>query len=60
MAKGVRRAAMIAEEHRRAARGHYLGFAEATGFLGAVIDLRNRLLSEDEVRGTLEGRRMRD
>jgi hypothetical protein len=51
---------MIAEEHRRAARGHYLGFAEATGFLGAVIDLRNRLLSEDEVRGTLEGRRMRD
>jgi len=60
MAKGARHAAMIAEEQRHATRWHYLSFADGTGFLGAVIDLRNRLLSEDEVRGTLEGRRMRD
>jgi hypothetical protein len=99
MAKGARRAAIIAEEHRRAARWHYLSFADDTGFLGGVIvrsygfltaiqratdlginpggevmstpiprkdlwrvpaDLRNRLLSEDEVQDRLEGRRMCD
>ncbi len=99
MAKGARRAAIIAEEHRHAARWHYLSFADHTGFLGSVVvrshgfltaiqratdlginpggevvctpiprkdlwrvptDLRNRLLSEDEVQGRLEGRRMCD
>jgi hypothetical protein len=99
MAKGTRRAAIIAEEHRHAARWHYLSFADDTGFRGGVIvraygfltavqratdlginpggevmctpiprkdlwrvlpDLRNRLLSEDEVRNRLEGRRMCD
>jgi hypothetical protein len=99
MAKGARRAAIIAEEHRHAARWHYLSFADDTGFLGGVIvrsygfltaiqratelginpggevmstpiprkdlwrvpgDLRNRLLSEDEVQDRLEGRRMSD
>jgi len=97
MAKGARRAAIIAEEHRHAALWHYLSFADDTGFLGGVIvrsygfltaiqratdlginpggevmstpiprkdlwrvptDLRNRLLSEDEVQDRLEGRRM--
>ena len=95
MARGARRAAIIAEEHRYAARWHYLSFADDTGFLGAVIvrshgfltavqratdlginpggevmcqpiprrdlcrvpaDLRNRLLTEAEVRERLEGR----
>lgn len=99
MAKGARGAAIIAEEHRHAARWHYLSFADDTGFLGGVIvrsygfltviqratdlginpggevmstpiprndlwrvakDLRNRLLSEDEVPDRLEGRRMCD
>jgi len=99
MAKGVRRAAIIAEEHRHAACWHYLSFADETSFLGGVIvrsygfltaiqratdlginpggevmctpiprkdlwrvppDLRNRLLSEDEVRKRLEVRRMCD
>jgi hypothetical protein len=99
MAKGARRAALIAEENRHAARWHYLSFADDTGFLGGVIvrsygfltaiqratdlginpggevmstpiprkdlwrvpaDLRNRLLSGDEVQGRLEGRRMCD
>jgi hypothetical protein len=97
MAKGARRAAIIAEEHRHAARWHYLSFADDTGFLGGVIvrsygfltsiqratelginpggevmstpiprkdlwrvptDLRNRLLSADEVQDRLEGRTM--
>jgi len=96
MAKGARRAAVIAEEHRHAVRWHYLSFASEAGFLGAVIvrsygfltaiqrasdlginpggevmctpiprkhlyrvpsDLRNRLLTEAEVRKRLEGRR---
>jgi hypothetical protein len=97
MAKGARRAALIAEEHRHAARWHYLSFADDEGFLGGVIvrsygfltaiqratdlginpggevistpiprkdlwrvptDLRNRLLSEDEVQNKLGGRRI--
>jgi hypothetical protein len=99
MARGARRAAIITEEHRHAARWHYLSFADDTGFVGGVIvrshgfltaiqratdlginpggevmstpisrkdlwrvptDIRNRLLSEDEVRDRLEGRRMCD
>jgi hypothetical protein len=99
MAKGARRAAVIAVEHRHAARWHYLSFADDTCFLGGVIvrscgfltaiqratdlginpggevectpisrkdlwrvppDLRNRPLSEEEVRDRLEGRRMGD
>ena len=99
MAKGARRAAIIAEERRHAARWHFLSFADDTRFLGGVIvrsygfltsiqratdlginpggdvmstpiprkdlwrvptDLRNRLLSEDEVEDRLEGRSMCD
>jgi hypothetical protein len=99
IAKGARRAAIIAEEHRHAARWHYLSFADDTAFLGGVIvrsygfltaiqratdlginpggevmqtpiprkdlwrvpkELRNRLLSEDEVQDRLEGRMMYD
>jgi hypothetical protein len=95
MARGARRAGIIAEERRHAARWHYLSFADDVGFLGAVIvrshgfltavqratdlginpggevmcqpiprrdlcrvpaDLRNRLLTEAEVRERLEGR----
>jgi hypothetical protein len=36
-AKGSRRAAIIAEERRHAARWHYLSFADRTAFLGGVI-----------------------
>jgi len=96
-ARGARRASIIAEEHRHAARWHYLSFADDTGFLGGAIvrshgfltaiqrvtdmginpggevmctpiqrkdlwrvprDLRNRLLSEDEVKLRLDGQRM--
>lgn len=37
MARGARRAAIITEEHRHAARWHYLSFADDSGFLGGVI-----------------------
>src|ERR1039458_5573411 len=37
MARGARRAGIIAEERRHAARWHYLSFADDVGFLGAVI-----------------------
>ena len=99
MARGARRAAIIAEEHRHAALWHYLSFADDSGFRGGAIvrahgfltavqratdlginpgggvmcwpiprkdlwrvqpDLRNRLLSEDEVLHKLEGRSMRE
>jgi hypothetical protein len=94
MARGARRAAIIAEEHRHAARWHYLSFADGSGFRGGAIvpsygfltaiqratdlgvnpggevmctpltrkdllrvpaELRNRLLSEDEIRERLDG-----
>jgi hypothetical protein len=97
MAKGARRAAIIAEERSHAARWHFLSFAGETSFLGGAIvrsygfltsvqrasdlginpggevmctqiprkdvwrvpaDLRNRLLSEEEVRERLDGRRV--
>ena len=37
MAKGTRRAAIIAEERQHAARRHYLSFADEGGFRGGVI-----------------------